>query len=362
MPRAEPAAILIIGEWLSQQYDEGIQNLVFSLADEWGKYGRVLLVNCGSQSVRPDWLQQGHNSIANVRTNRLFLSLPLRSALRAFCPEMIFYVSPSCAKTTALFRSKVLKAYAPRAKVFVVALQPVHYSGLERRLLPLLTPDGIFVQSPRSMELLRGLPCPVRFLPSGVDTSRFVPVAQEQKRELRRKYEVGEGTFVVLHVGHINRKRNIQLLQGVVQQEGVQVIIVGSTSTPQDDGLARELAQAGVRVIREYLPHIEELYQLADVYLFPVTSEDAAIGVPLSVLEAMACNLPVITTRFGGLPLMFQPGGGFFYFDREVELPELIVRARALQDCSTRRMVEPYDWRNVANMLLQMAMAGENEP
>ena len=33
---------------------------------------------------------------------------------------------------------------------------------------------------------------------------------------------------------------------------------------------------------------IEELYQLADCYLFPVASTDNCIGVPLSVLEAFA--------------------------------------------------------------------------
>jgi glycosyltransferase involved in cell wall biosynthesis len=335
-----------VSEWLQGLGDEGIHNFVQS----WSKY-------CGREhQVREFAVGFG----ADLLANRLFLSLPLRANLRGFDPDMVFYISPSCAKVTALFRAKVLKAFAPHTKVFVVSLQPVEYGNFERRLLPLLAPDSIFVQSAKSMELLSDLPCPVHFLPSGVDTDRFAPVTQDQKMKLRQRYGIHKKAFVILHVGHINRNRNVQLLISIAQEGYIQVIMVGSTSTSQDEGLVEELMQAQVRVFREYLPHVEEIYQLADLYFFPVMSEDAAIGVPLSVLEAMACNLTVITTRFGGLPLMFKEEGGLFYFDHEDDLPELIARVKGFQRCSTRKMVEPYDWKNVAQMMLEMATSRED--
>jgi len=204
------------------------------------------------------------------------------------------------------------------------------------------------------MEELRHIPCPVHFLPSGVDTSRFVPVDDARKKDLRRKHGVDEGAFVVLHVGHINRGRNVQIFETVARVGDIQVMLVGSTSTPHDEDLARQLKQAGVRLIREYVPHIEEIYQLADAYIFPVVSEDAAIGVPLSVLEAMACNLPVVTTPFGGLPGIFPKGNGFVYFNGENDLPASIDAVRRLQQSSTRGMVEPYDWKNVASGAIEM--------
>ena len=73
-------------------------------------------------------------------------------------------------------------------------------------------------------------------------------------------------------------------------------------------GCRRDLEAAGVRVLRENLPAIHELYQLADVYLFPVQRADAAMEIPLSVLEAMAVNLPIITTPFGRLTELFEGG------------------------------------------------------
>jgi len=47
-----------------------------------------------------------------------------------------------------------------------------------------------------------------------------------------------------------------------------------------------------------------EVFKSADAYLFPSYSE----GLPLSVLEAMACGLPIVTCAVGGLRDFFQDG------------------------------------------------------
>ena len=336
--------ICILSEWLEGLPDEGIHNLSQSLLDHWKTAYSVRALRIGSE----------------LRVNRLFLSWRLRAAMREIRPDLIVYISSSSAKVTALLRAKMLKIYSPRSRVFVIATQPVSYRRFERRLVPLLAPDGIFVQAPSSKHELQRIPCPVYFLPSGVDTSRFVPVDDIQKRNLRRKYKADEDAFVVLHVGHISRGRNVEVLERVARLGNVRVLLVGSTSTPQDEDLAHQLIQAGVQLIREFIPRIEEIYQLADAYVFPVVSEEASIGVPLSVLEAMACNLPVITTHFGGLPWMFQGENGFVYFDDENELPELIGDVQKLQKSSTRRMVEPYDWKKVASGAIEMIQAGNS--
>jgi glycosyltransferase involved in cell wall biosynthesis len=335
---SEIKTICILSDWMHGLPDEGIHNLAQNLLERWGTSYNVRAVRIG----------------ADFSINRLFLGRRLRGALREIGPDLIVYISSSSAKVAALFRARMLKIYSPRSKVFVIATQPVHHGFFGRRLAALLAPDGIFVQSPGSAEALRHVPCPVYFLPSGVDTSRFVPVDEARKKDLRRKHAVDVDAFVLLHVGHINRGRNVQILEAVARVGDMQVILVGSTSTPHDEDLARELNQAGVRLIREYVPRIEEIYQLADAYIFPVVSEDAAIGVPLSVLEAMACNLPVVTTPFGGLPGMFPMGKGLVYFDSENGLPALIDAARRLEKISTRRMVEPYGWKSVASGAMEM--------
>jgi glycosyltransferase involved in cell wall biosynthesis len=92
------------------------------------------------------------------------------------------------------------------------------------------------------------------------------------------------------------------------------LVVLASPTFPADPGIASALLDAGVRVHREYTTEIGDIYRAADLYLFPVDSSQAgAIELPLSVLEAVHCGLPVLTTEYGALPeaLKDVPGVNF---------------------------------------------------
>jgi len=145
---------------------------------------------------------------------------------------------------------------------------------------------------------------------------------------------------------------------------GVQTLLAGSRSTPQDATLIEELRAAGVRVIADFVPHVEELYQLADLYVFPCppdapAEQTPAIEVPLSVLEALACDLPVATTRFGGLPALFPADAPAIRFVERAGDAEA-WRASVLAGLSVgrgqaRRLAEPLSW----DSLVEAALGGE---
>jgi glycosyltransferase involved in cell wall biosynthesis len=149
------------------------------------------------------------------------------------------------------------------------------------------------------------------------------------------------------------------MLAELASQRTCQVVLVASSSTTQEMALTEELRRAGVRVLTEYLPHVEHLYQLADCYLFPVQSSDHSIGVPLSVLEAFACDLPVVTTRFGGLTRFFgeQEHGGLVFVDSPAALAQEAVRLCRLWPAGTRILAEPYSWDAVASRLIDHVLA-----
>ena len=284
--------ISVVSEELNPPFDEGIKNFVYNLIKQLLKDNSVLAF-----SIRGD--KTGERYIKRLNVNKTFLSYPLFKEMRLFAPAIVLYVPSPSATLFSFMRTRVLKLYARKAKVVMIALQPREYSFLSRKLIPFLAPDLILVQSATVLKRLSILGCWVKLVPSGADLERFHPITRQRKLGLRSKYGVDADKFSILHVGHINRNRNIQILKEL-QRDNNQILVVGSISTDQDKNLVDELRIAGVRVATTYLQNIEEIYQLSDCYVFPVTSETASIEVPLSVLEAMACNIPVITTRYGG--------------------------------------------------------------
>jgi glycosyltransferase involved in cell wall biosynthesis len=201
--------------------------------------------------------------------------------------------------------------------------------------------------------------CEVCFLPNGVDTNRFTPASTEKKLKIREKYGVSAKKFVILHVGHIKRARNLEVL-GELQKRNsdAQVIVVGGTSMPMDTEVRDFLEKAGCIVWRRYFDNVQEIYWMADCFLFPTRDLEAgklpnkynqigSIDLPLSVLEAMACNLPVLSTRFGALPRLFEPGGGLFYFEDNEDLFRSLMLIKHGLEIRTRERVMMLDWDRI---------------
>jgi len=337
--------ICLVCEDLAEPFNEGKKRFAFSLLEALAAKEEVLGISTRTKPAP-------HPRVRHIPANRLFLSGELRSTLRDFAPRVICYAPSSAATLASFLRARVLSLYWPEARVAIISLQPIFYSFVDRLLIPYLLPDLVFIQSSTSAETLAPLGCPFRMLPGGVDMDRFVPPSPQRKAQLRERYGLPSDAFLTLHVGHVRRNRNLQLLARIARRRGYQALLLGSTAFGEDEALLRQLREAGVRVITDYIPHVEEIYQLADCYLFPITARRAAIDVPLSVLEAMACNLPVITTRYGGLPLLFEEGHGFFYADSEEEMLAALDEVRTLRTCSTRQMARPFDWKKVAERFL----------
>lgn len=328
--------VCIVSEGLGGSRDEGMRNFVLSIS-------RALAER---HSVRTIALDTGVGTPGEVRTNRLLLSLALRRVLAEFAPDLTLYVPLASSTLGAFLRSWTLRRLYPGARVAMVSLQPRQHGPLARILIRWFHPDGFLSQDQRSLSEVRDA-LPSDTLPSGVDLSRFRPLDSEEKGRLRKSMELEASDFVVLHVGHIRRERNVAVMRAIARQPSCRPILVGSTSTEQDEALACELEASGVRVIRDHVPDIERLYQASDCYLFPVFSDHAAIEMPLSVLEAMATDLPVLSTRFGALPSHFPEGSGVWYFERVDQLPDLIERVRTSPRLSVRDRVLPFSWERV---------------
>lgn len=270
-------------------------------------------------------------------------------SIRAFRPDIIHFVLTPTA--TGVVTASLVASLYPEAKTVISAIHP---SVPRSRLLKPFKPDLILVQAKESEQLFKSIGFNTRFFSNGVDIKKFQPVDQEKKQRLRGKFGIPEQSFVVLHLASMKRDRNLGIFKKIQKQEGVQVLIVGREGEVVDKGLLRELQEAGCLVWVKHFSHVEEIYQLSDCYIFPTIEKKACIETPLSVLEAMACNLLVVTTRFGALPNMFSDKGGLFFTDAE-SIPQVLQEIKNTKlAIGTRNKVLLFSWDLLAETLVTM--------
>jgi glycosyltransferase involved in cell wall biosynthesis len=326
--------------------DEGSRKFAYSLAGGLSAHSEVRGLSIGGGF--------SSNGIVSLPGSRTFLMRGLRDQVERFRPDLVCYVPAASMTVFAFMRAWVLKGYAPTAKTVLVLLQPRRHTLPGRKVLSLFQPDIVMTQSEQMRRYAREIGCRVAVLPPAVNLDRFRPASPEERCALRERLGLPRDAFIALHVGHAKPGRNVDALARLGPD--IQPVFVAGSSAGMDESLVRRLREQGVLVITDYLPQIEDVYRAADCYVFPVRSADDAIEVPLSVLEAMACNLPVVSMRFGALPDLFHPGGGLRLVSREEELVESVRSRDWMQPSETRSMVEPYSWPNAARRLLEVAL------
>jgi glycosyltransferase involved in cell wall biosynthesis len=229
-----------------------------------------------------------------VRPQSLMRELPRLIARR---PERIVFThGPGKGVVLA---SAVLRRVT-RAHIVWVATRP-DLGGVPRWLMGRETAHSIICN--RNREDLRSVGRSARMIQRfiGIDPARLhtgTPYLDPWP-ELRK-----QGRPILLHVGHLRRNRGLDLLVDAKKALGdrVEIVVQGSPTFPPDEGILEELESGGVHVRRDFVPDLANLYRSSDLYVFPARQEDAgAIELPLGVLEALACGMPVFTNDFGVL-------------------------------------------------------------
>ena len=153
----------------------------------------------------------------------------------------------------------------------------------------------------KASRLLRGQR--VTSIPNPIDTKVFCPGSQV---EARRKLGLPEDRRLLLFVCQrvTNRNKGMQYLIEACQRleashpgfaRQTAVLILGDKA----DEVVRELPFAAYSL--GYVsdePTITQVYQAADAFVLPSLSEN----LPNTIMEAMACGLPCVGFRVGGIP------------------------------------------------------------
>ncbi len=145
-------------------------------------------------------------------------------------------------------------------------------------------------------------------IPNSVDTNRFAPVDGATRTKLRQKLDLPGSGSIAIYTGRMETTKGLPLLlsvwKAIASRHGqAHLVLVGS------GGLGIHNCEAQLRdfVTQNALDHcvtfsgsvenVHEYLQASDFFVFPTERE--AFGI--SVIEALSCSMPVITTTAGGL-------------------------------------------------------------
>jgi glycosyltransferase involved in cell wall biosynthesis len=293
----------------------------------------------------------GCHDVLTLQT-RDFCSGRTWRSLRAFRPAALHYLTgPTLASLAAL---KAHQRTLPGAPITIASgIRPYLGPGA-RRVLRWVAPDVFLAQARRWERLFAAAGSRTIDWPNGVDTQRFAPVSAESRRALQSRLGFARDRPVLLHVGHVRENRNLACLADIQLAGRYQVWVVGSQSLSEPGPAHQGLVAAGCRVTTEYMPRIEEAYQAAAAYVLTVQptpdgtyprhyNEVGAIDFPLSVLEAMACNLPVVATRHDAIAHFLGDTPGLAYFDGTGSDALRQLERLAGRPCETRAKAQEFD-------------------
>lgn len=206
---------------------------------------------------------------------------------------------------------------AARSAQVPVVLSALHSTGWPDgvgRLNRLLTPitDGfIGVAAPHGEHLIRNERFPAQkvfVIPNGVDVERFQP-RPECRARLRHELGVADDAPLVAIVAALRPEKHHELFLRAAQRvrqscPAAHFVIVGDG--PERGPVERWIDELALRDCVHLLGTRSDTHAiLAACDAFALTSHNEAN--PVSILEALACGVPVVATRVGSIPETVVP-------------------------------------------------------
>jgi glycosyltransferase involved in cell wall biosynthesis len=184
----------------------------------------------------------------------------------------------------------------------------------------LRTMDSVFGVRADAVEAYREkypeLAARFRFIPTWMDPDVFFPASRARRLQLRHSLGaslgIGPHDRVFISVGRLDSgKQPLLLLDGFAllaqRHAEVKLLLVGDGALRQQiearighHGLAGRVVLGGLRPARE----VADFLRLSDCFVLTSAYE----GMPMCVLEALGCGIPVVTTRVGEVERVVRPG------------------------------------------------------
>lgn len=202
----------------------------------------------------------------------------------------------------------------------------------------------------------------VKIMPPGIRVEKFP--SERSTKLINKKYNL-EGKKVVLFTGRLIIIKGTEYLVQAAKYIKGDVYIIGDGPERKNlEELAKKLSLNNVHFLGymgdESREELMEFYYRADVFVAPSIA-DEALG--LVILEAMACNTPVVATRKGGMiSLIKDRVNGFLVRPKNSrEIADACNKilgnnelAIKMKENAKRMVTEKFSWEKITHKYLRV--------
>ncbi len=201
----------------------------------------------------------------------------------------------------------------------------------------------------------------ITVIPNGVD-SDFHQIPIEQCQSLREKYKINKSTICLLNVGSThNRKNIISVLKvlKILRDRKISTLLwrVGGAFTTEQEQFIKEhdLRKHIIDFGKLDKYTLVEIYNATDILIAPSIYE----GFGLTIIEAMACGTPVITSNVSSLP---EVAGDAAILVEPMDVERMVQAVCSLQEKPTylQSLVDKglerakiFSWENTAKQVVK---------
>ena len=161
----------------------------------------------------------------------------------------------------------------------------------------------------------------------GVNLSRFHPCSKEEKFSFRKEFGFSANDFIITVVAECNKNKNqIMLVRNIDKLKtfipNLKVLLIGKETLPIVRKYVTENLLFDTVQFLGYRNDVEKLTMISDIAF----SSSLREGLPVNIIEAMACGIPVVCSDNRGHRSLIKDGesGYIFSLNSDKEMVDAI--------------------------------------
>ncbi|GHT90494.1 hypothetical protein FACS1894137_19810 [Spirochaetia bacterium] len=162
----------------------------------------------------------------------------------------------------------------------------------------------------------------------GVDLNKFYPRTIVEKIQLRNELGYNIDDFIITNVAEINKNKNqIMLVKALPilkeQITNIRVLFIGKDNYPDVKNMVNKLNLGYLIEFLGYRNDIDKLITLSNLAFSASLRE----GLPINIIESMACGIPIVCSRNRGHNSLILDGvsGLLFSVENKNEMINKII-------------------------------------